>query len=61
MTLPAYDIFKKQEAGLICVEPAEDLESAKNRVKELSRNYKAEFLVFDHRTQQVFANFQDTV
>jgi hypothetical protein len=51
MTLPAYDIFKKQEAGLICVEPAEDLESAKNRVKELSRNYKAEFLVFDHRTQ----------
>jgi hypothetical protein len=62
MTVPAYDIFKKQDAGLIWVETAEDLESAKNRVKELSRGEKrAEFVVFNQHTQQVVVNFQDTV
>jgi hypothetical protein len=46
MTPPAYDIFKKDaSAAMIWVESVEDLESAKMRVRELSRDSNTEYAV----------------
>jgi hypothetical protein len=54
MTLPAYDIFKKDAAGaMIWVEAVENLESAKMRVKELSRGSNTEYAIFDQYTKQI--------
>jgi hypothetical protein len=54
MSLPAYDIFKKDAAAaMIWVEAVEDLESAKMRVRELSRNSDAEYAIFNQNTKEV--------
>ena len=53
MPLPAYDIFKKDAAAMIWVEAIEDLESAKMRVRELSRDSNTEYAIFDQHTRQV--------
>jgi len=54
MTTPAYDIFKKDAAAaMIWVESVEDLESAKMRVRELSRDSNAEYAIFNQHTKQV--------
>jgi hypothetical protein len=54
MTPPAYDIFKKDaSAAMIWVESVEDLESAKMRVRELSRDSNTEYAVFNQHTKQI--------
>jgi len=54
MTLPAYDIFKKDATGaMIWVEAVENLESARMRVKELSRGSNTEYAIFDQHTKQI--------
>jgi hypothetical protein len=59
MTLPAYDIFRKDGAeALIWVGAATDLESARVRIRELSRRVEAEFVVFDQHTQEMVASFK---
>ena len=59
MTLPAYDIFKKDGAeGLIWIGAAPDLESARMRITELSRQVEAEFVIYNQDTQQVVASFK---
>ena len=61
MGLPAYDIFKRKNGHLVWVDVVQDIESAKRRIKELSRNEeKPEFVVFSQRTQQVVAVLHDT-
>jgi hypothetical protein len=57
MSLPAYDILKKQDTDFVWMEAAHDIDSAQNRIKELSRRTNAEFVVFDQHTQQVVASF----
>jgi hypothetical protein len=53
MTLPAYDIFKKDAAAMIWVEAVKDLESAKMRVKELSRDSNTEYAIFNQHTKKI--------
>jgi hypothetical protein len=54
MALPPYDILKKDAAALVWVEAAQDLESAKQRVQELSsQSSKAEYVIFDQRSRQI--------
>jgi len=53
MTLPAYDILKKDAAAMIWVEAVEDLESAKMRVRELSRDSNTEYAIFNQHTKQI--------
>ena len=54
MSLPAYDIFKKDAAAaMIWVESVDDLESAKMRVRELLRASYAEYAIFNQHTKQV--------
>ena len=54
MSLPAYDIFKKDAAAaMIWVESVDDLESAKMRVRELLRASNAEYAIFNQHTKQV--------
>ena len=43
MTLPTYDIMKKEHNKFVWVEAAPDIQSAKKRVYELSRHGDAEF------------------
>jgi hypothetical protein len=49
MSLPAYEIFKKEQTDFTWVGAAQELESAKKRIKELSGHSDAEFVVFDQR------------
>jgi len=42
MTLPTYDIVKKQDNNFVWVEAAHDIQSAKKRISELSRHSGAE-------------------
>jgi hypothetical protein len=53
MALPPYDILKKDAAALVWVEAVEDLEFAKQRVRELSVRSEAEYVIFDQRTRQI--------
>jgi hypothetical protein len=55
MTLPTYDIVKKQDNNFVWVEAAHDIQSAKKRVNELSRHTDAEFVIFNEHTLQVVA------
>jgi hypothetical protein len=50
-----YDIFRRQDGALMWVEAASDLESAKKRSEELAKLERCEYVVFDHRQQQVVA------
>jgi hypothetical protein len=53
MVLPPFDILKKDAAALVWVEAVEDLEFAKQRIKELSARSHAEYVIFDQRTRQI--------
>ena len=55
MTLPAYDILKKNDNNFVWVDAAHDIQSAKKRVNELSRHTDAEFVIFNEHTLQVVA------
>jgi hypothetical protein len=56
MTSPTYDILVKQGTDFVWMEVAHELESAKERITELSGyRREAEFVVFDQRTMQVVA------
>jgi hypothetical protein len=57
MTLPSYDIVKKESNNFVWVEAAHDIQSAKKRAHELSRHSHAEFVIFDEHTLQVVATF----
>jgi hypothetical protein len=57
MSLPTYEIFKKEQTDFTWVGAVQELESAKERIKELSGHSDAEFVVFDQRTMKVVANF----
>ena len=58
MTSPPYDILKKDEANLVWIEAAQDLEIAKARIRELVATSKGEYVVFDQRTRKIVANWQ---
>ena len=57
MILSAYHILKKQGTDFVWMDAAKDIDSAKKRVNELSRDGNTEFVVFNERTQQVVASF----
>lgn len=57
MPLPAYEIFKKESMEFTWVGAAQELESAKERIRALSGHSDAEFVVFDQRAMKVVANF----
>jgi hypothetical protein len=61
MTLPAYDIMKKEDNNFVWVEAAHDIQSAKKRISELSRHSDAEFVIFDEHTLQVVATFETPI
>jgi hypothetical protein len=61
MTLPAYDIVKKEANNFVWVEAAHDFQSAKKRVYELARHSDAKFVIFDERTLQVVATFETSI
>lgn len=58
MTSPPYDILKKDNANLVWVEAAHDLEIAKARIRELVATSKGDYVVFDQRTRKIVANSQ---
>jgi predicted kinase len=53
MAFPTYDIVKKERKNFVWVDAPHDIESAKRRVYELSRNSDAEFVIFNEQTLQV--------
>jgi hypothetical protein len=57
--IPAYDILKKEDNNFVWVEAAHDIQSAKKRVYELSRDIDAEFVIFNEHTLQVVAPLRD--
>jgi hypothetical protein len=61
MTLPRYDIFKKHEEAVVWVEAALDLESAKKRSEELAKQNCCQYVVFDHRQQQIVARLNVSI
>src|SRR6266853_6608731 len=61
MTLPTYDIVKKQDNNFVWVEAAHDIQSATKRVNELSRHSDAEFVIFNEHTLQVVATFETPI
>jgi hypothetical protein len=61
MTLPTYDIVKKEDNNFVWVEAVHDIQSAKKRVYELSRHSDAEFVIFNEHTLQVVATFETPV
>ena len=56
MPLLTYEIFRKESTDFIWVGAAQELESARKRVKELSIHSEDEFVVFDQRTMQIVAS-----
>jgi hypothetical protein len=61
MALPSYDIFKQEDGSLVWVEAALDLESAMKRSKELARQNRCEYVVFDPRQQQVVVRLNPSI
>jgi hypothetical protein len=61
VTVPSYDIVKKEDNNFMWVEAAHDIESAKKRVDELSRQSDAEFVIFNEDTLQVVATVETPV
>jgi hypothetical protein len=57
-TFPTYDIVKKEHNNFVWMEAARDIQSAKERVYELSRDSDAEFVIFSEDTLQVVATLR---
>jgi hypothetical protein len=53
MTIPRYDVLKRDCGGLLWIEAVDDLESARLRIQELSSATYGEYLVFDQNTGQI--------
>jgi hypothetical protein len=53
MAFAAYDIFKKQDGALVWIEAVPDLASAKQRLEELAKQNRCQFVVYDQHQQQV--------
>jgi hypothetical protein len=49
---------KKEGNNFVWVEAAHDIQSAKNRVYELSRDSDAQFVIFNEHTLQVVNTFE---
>jgi hypothetical protein len=49
---------KKEGNNFVWVEAAHDIQSAKNRVYELSQDSDAQFVIFNEHTLQVVATFE---
>jgi len=61
-TTPHLDILMRHGDGsYVWLETANDLESAKARLRELSTVNPGEYFVFDHRAQKVVANAGSSV
>ena len=61
MTVPTYDIVKKERNNFVWVDAAHDIQSAKRRVHELSRHSDAEFVIFNEHTLEVVATFETPI
>jgi len=61
VTVPSYDIVKKGRQHFVWVEAAHDIESAKKRVDELSRQSDAEFVIFNEHTLQVVETLETLI
>ena len=61
VTVPSYDIVKKEDNNFVWVEAAHDIESAKKRVDELSRQSDAEFVIFNEHTLQVVETLETLI
>lgn len=55
MTSAQYDIFKKQNSQLIWIESADDLGSAKKRIKEFAELNGHPYVVYDQRAKRMVA------
>jgi hypothetical protein len=52
MTIPRYDVLKRDSRGVLWIEAVDDLKSARLRIQELSSESYGEYLVFDQETGQ---------
>jgi hypothetical protein len=52
MAIPRYDVLKRDCGELLWIEAADDLESARLRIQELTSGSYGEYLVFDQNTGQ---------
>ena len=52
MAIPRYDVLKRDCGELLWIEAADDLESARLRIQELSSASYGEYFVFDQNTGQ---------
>jgi hypothetical protein len=60
--LNALDILKSEGDGnFVWQETARDLRTAKDRAQKLCGSSPGEYLIFDHRTQQVVAKVADEI
>jgi hypothetical protein len=54
MSLPALDIFKKDQSGIpVWVDAATDLEAARHRLNQLASALPGEYFAFHQRTQRI--------
>jgi hypothetical protein len=61
MTVPAYDILKKDGLrGPSWIEAVGDLEQAKDRARKLAAITPGEYIVFNHKTGKIVANVSAT-
>ena len=52
----AFDILKKlPDGGVVWVEAAKDLETARERIKQFASYKPGEYVIFSHETQSVIA------
>ena len=52
MTIPRYDVLKRDSRGVLWIEAVDDLESARLPIQQLSSESYGEYLVFDQNTGQ---------
>jgi hypothetical protein len=54
MSLPAFDIFKKDQGGNpVWVDAVTDLEAARHRLNQLASALAGEYFAFDQRTHKI--------
>ena len=54
MSLPALDIFKKDQSGnRVWVDAVTDLEAARHRLNQLASALPGEYFAFDQRTHKI--------
>jgi hypothetical protein len=53
--------LRKEDNNFVWVEAADDIQSAKKRVYELSRHSDVEFVILNEHTLQVVATFETAI